>query len=400
MPQVRWFLRPIGYAEAARAGRPEAERRRGRTMLDVVKEQGFSAIQALAGYVDFAVEGQELMHRTVVFAPPPHEKSMKMLKIPNGPDLQPQPWVPSQVAGYFSLYTDVLNAFDNIGPLFDALYSEDGKPGLWQDVLEGLRKQPNGPHLDLRGELVAHLGNRITILTDYQLPISTSSERLLFAIEAKDPERAAAGIAKWFKNDRLIRRNDYKNQAIWEAVPVEDKSPVPVVSLELPGFGPSGDKAEAPPVEYEETLLPNQAITVAHGHLLIASHRDFLVKLLDQAGKRDSLAKSVEYQQVAKGLAKFGAAEKSAENMAKSDELYRPTYELIRQGKMPESETMLGRILNTVSGAGRKGVLRKQQIDGTKMPDYELVRRSLGPAGLQAVTEEQGWFIKGFLMKK
>ena len=32
--------------------------------------------------------------------------------------------------------------------------------------------------------------------------------------------------------------------------------------------------------EKEEKLLPHSAVTVAHGHLLIASHRDFLERVL------------------------------------------------------------------------------------------------------------------------
>jgi hypothetical protein len=93
-------------------------------------------------------------------------------------------------------------------------------------------------------------------------------------------------------------------------------------------------------------------------------------------------------------------AEKAAQTFGRTDEQTRATYELIRQGKMPESETMLGRVLNTVFGAGKKGVPRKQEVDPRKMPDYEFVRRYLGPAGMQVVSEPDGWFFKGVLLPK
>jgi hypothetical protein len=146
--------------------------------------------------------------------------------------------------------------------------------------------------------------------------------------------------------------------------------------------------------------LPNRAITVARGHLFIASHYEFLVRILKGVEERDSLARSVEYQLVSKAAAKFGTKEKASLNFAKTDEQYRPTYELIRQGKMPESETMLGRVLNTVLGPGKRGVARKQEIEGSKLPDFEHVRRHLGPSGVEVVSEEKGWFIKGFLLPK
>jgi len=61
---------------------------------------------------------------------------------------------------------------------------------------------------------------------------------------------------------------------------------------------------------------------------------------------------------------------------------------------------MFGRVLNTAFGAGKKGVVRKQQIDPKAMPDYEFVRRYLGPAGIQMTTEPDGWFLKGVMLPK
>ena len=67
---------------------------------------------------------------------------------------------------------------------------------------------------------------------------------------------------------------------------------------------------------------------------------------------------------------------------------------------MPESETMVGRVLNTIFGAGKKGVIRKAEVDGSKLPDYDYVRRYLGPAGVEVTSEPTGWFVKGFRLGK
>ena len=67
---------------------------------------------------------------------------------------------------------------------------------------------------------------------------------------------------------------------------------------------------------------------------------------------------------------------------------------------MPISETMFGRALNTLFGPNEEGIVRKQQIDGTTLPDYDVVRRSLGPAGTAVVSEPNGWFIKGFVLEQ
>ena len=67
---------------------------------------------------------------------------------------------------------------------------------------------------------------------------------------------------------------------------------------------------------------------------------------------------------------------------------------------MPESESMLGRLLNQLFGEGKKGQPRQQKLDGSQLPEYDTVRRYLGPAGLQATAEKDGWFIKGFTISK
>jgi hypothetical protein len=67
---------------------------------------------------------------------------------------------------------------------------------------------------------------------------------------------------------------------------------------------------------------------------------------------------------------------------------------------MPESESMLGKLLNALLGEGKEGVLRAQRIDGSKLPEYDMVRRYLGPAGMTMTTEADGWFLTGFTLSK
>ena len=54
----------------------------------------------------------------------------------------------------------------------------------------------------------------------------------------------------------------------------------------------------------------------------------------------------------------------------------------------------------SASSEDGNGSVRQQQIDGAQMPPFEVVRRHLGPAGTFVVSEDDGWFLKGFLLKK
>ena len=107
-----------------------------------------------------------------------------------------------------------------------------------------------------------------------------------------------------------------------------------------------------------------------------------------------------DFQRVQAALEKLGSDNDSFRFFARTDESYRATYELLKLGKLPESETMLARIINGLAGPQEDGVIRKQAIDGSKLPDFELVKKYLGPGGLYAQTEAEGWWIVGCLLKK
>ena len=114
-----------------------------------------------------------------------------------------------------------------------------------------------------------------------------------------------------------------------------------------------------------------------------------------------TLSDALEYQLVAKELDTLVPEEKSFRIFVRTDEAFRPTYELMRAGRMPESETLFGRLLNAILGDGDETELRDQLLEADKLPEFQVVRRYLGPVGVCVTTEpEFGWFISGFLLNK
>jgi hypothetical protein len=227
---------------------------------------------------------------------------------------------------------------------------------------------------------------------------------LLFAIETNDAEALAATVAKAMKADDQAHRREFKvgdkTYIIWEMVEHDpEDSAAPVVELGgIPGL-PGVDEEEED--DEEEPLLPNKAVTVAHGRLMIASHIQFLHKVLENAESRAHLADSVDFKLVATELERIGGKKMFVRNFSRTDEEYRPTYELIKQGQMPQSKTMLGMMLNRWLAADlEEGEVRAQQIDGSKLPDFEICRRYLGPAGMLGIAEDNGWYIAGFVLSK
>ena len=416
-PHIRWFVEPFGMVQVARAASP-VRRRRGTDLMKVLSSQGFTAVQALAGHVNFATDDYEMLHRTIVYAPPVardaedgskdrYDLAARILNFPNQGTLTAQAWAPRELSTYASFNWKTQEAFKYIETLVDE-YA--GEPGFFRDLKASLRNDPNGPRLDVEKELIAHLSDRLTMLTDYVLPITVDSERRLFAVAVKDEKAVAAALAKAFKSDPDACEIDYKGHVIWEIDSVSSTTVVeheiPSVTVSGPGFDPFQEDEEEDEEEDEDEsdrFLSKAAITVANGHMLVSSHIDLVKKVIDQSQNvpADSLADSDEYKLVGDALAKLGAGEDAFRFFSRTDEEYRVTYELFRQGKMPEAQTVLGKLLNRMLGGNvKKGELREQELSGEKLPAYRSVRHYLGPAGSFIRSEENGWLITGILLTK
>ncbi len=356
-PEVRWFVEPFGYTEAARIASPPEHRRKGTDMLKILKKQGFTAIQGVGGFVNLVVGKYELLHRTAVWAPPvklgeeKYELAANILDFPNGGDFEPQPWVSRDVASYASFNLKPKKAFEASKTLINAIVGDE----VFEDVLKSIEDDPNGPQINIRRDLIAQLGQRATIVSDYLLPITPKSERMLFAIDVKNPVQLAAAIEKSMKTDPQARRHEFNEHIIWEIV--DEETTLPMITIEnnpafAPGRGDGGEEEEP-----KERMLPSVAVTVAYGHLFVATHYDFLIKILTPNADAHQLINSVEYQLVRAELTRL-AADKPVcgKTFSRTDEEYRAVYELIRAGRMPESESLLGKLLNAVLGDGKEGV--------------------------------------------
>ena len=172
----------------------------------------------------------------MIYAPPvaghehskeKYELAARMLNFPAGGNLEPQAWVPAHVATYNTFNWDIQTAFNSCESLVDELMAEKG---VFHDVLDSLKNDPQGPKVDIAKDLVGNLKSRVTIITDYQLPIGPKSERILFAVETGNEAAVAEAIAKTMKGD--ARRREFEGHVIWEVT--DEQCDVPELKIESP----------------------------------------------------------------------------------------------------------------------------------------------------------------------
>ena len=408
---IRWFIDPLGFAKAYQASNPPREKRKGPDYVAILGRQGFDAVKGIGGVVAFDHAGHSLRHHTLVhapalpgrepFGPERFDLAARMLRFPDTEGIAPPAWAPRELAGWTALQWDLQTAFTSIETLFDDVV---GEKGTFDDVIASLKEDPDGPQIDLQKDMVAALGKRVTLLSHHVEPIGTDSERIVIAIEATDPQRVAATVAKTMAADSDMQKIQIGTHEAWELI---DRSmAIPQIEVETPGGAVAhadrheGDDDSAHRRrqrlrEKEEKLLPHSAVTVAHGHLLIASHRDILERVLANPGGADSLAAAADYKSTAAELARLFPGKAAVRSFGREDETIKPTYELLRQGSMPKSKSVFGQLLNGILGDGKPGTVREQKIDGSTLPEFESVRRYFGTTCLGMETTEEGWYMAG-----
>jgi hypothetical protein len=411
-PEGRWFVDPFGFIFAARTLQKSSTRTNERDTAQILHDNGFDAIQGAGGHFNQLVDGGvELLHRTAVYAPPAPGKendplrwnlSMRMLQLPNARQFPPQPWVPQTVAGYTTFLLEIDKAFENVGPIFDAM---QGHEDAWANTLEGWETDPYGPQVNVRKEFIANMGQRISILADYDQPITVDSERSVFAIEATNEQALAEALEKWMTKEPDVVRRQIGKFVVWERVPPNAAIEKPEVEPP-PGFEritTEPEKNAKNDNENRNRVLPNSAVCVALGHMIMASDIDYLRKILEGFPENERLETSPDYQMVADAMDYLAPGEQSGWSFGRTDAELRPTFELLRQGKMPQAKTMLGKFLNnllTTEEERDDGTIRKQRIDGSRLPEFDAVEQYLGPAGRAIRSEKDGWFVTVAVLNK
>ena len=412
---LRWFVDPLAYLAADRRTFPPTKNKKGPDYVAILRRQGFDAVNGAGGYLFFGEGNVDLRHNTLIHAPPQNgrppdgpdrfAKAARMLRFPNVAGLAPATWVPGEAASWTSLEWDIANAFDSIQPLVDDVV---GEAGVFEDVIASLEEDPDGPQIKVRDDLIKHLGTRCAVASDHESPIDPDCERMLIAIEISNPEAVAAVIEKGMTSESDVRKVEAGGHVIWETVKA-------AAAPEKNSGSPDGDdaagrrRARQRERQEKETVWPNLSVAVAHGHIFLASHRDFLERVLSSP-RTSSIVEDGGYQEVAAELKQLLGGDWAMSSFSRTEKEIRPAYELLRTGRLPESKSLAGTLLRRVlegdqpQDGQRRGTSQdstrdpsrgKQRVDGSSLPEFEQISRYFGLNGMSMQSTADGWYFVG-----
>ncbi|MBM4000620.1 MAG: hypothetical protein FJ297_13975 [Planctomycetes bacterium] len=391
---ARWFIEPFGFAESIREA--NLERERGRDKIKIVKEQGFGAIEGLGGVLSFGGDPFEATYHVHVYAPTDARVlAARMLDFPSEPKLAMPDWAPAGSAALLMANWNMRGAFEASKTLVDALSGSE----VFEDALTDIHKDPNGLRVNLRDEIIAHLGTRVYVMTQHGKPITTQSEQRLIAFELTDAAKVEATMARALPRDPNVKQRKFGPFVVWEVLRKENVRQGATPGG-FQGFRHNkGEPAAADPKN--RPLFKNGAMAVAFGYAFQATDVEFLGKFLVGAANQAKLANDPDYQLVDAAILKLVPAQGEVmRHFVRTDMAIETDYELFRQGKMVDNESLLGQLLNHFLAPDEEGLKRKALIDGSKLPPFAQVRQYFQPGGARVIGTSDGWRIVGGLLAR
>jgi hypothetical protein len=118
-------------------------------------------------------------------------------------------------------------------------------------------------------------------------------------------------------------------------------------------------------------------------------------------GTRSPLEDKPDFQHIVAALTEqFGDQNGCAWRINRSELAYRPQYELFRQGKLQESESMLANLLEHVLRNKSEIQQKKPAVDGSKLPPFEAISKYLHPSGVTVKETDKGWSFGALLLSR
>jgi hypothetical protein len=226
---VTLLLRPFELWELSRSSNPQPAEKPAseadveeptRDPLASSRQLGFDGVRAVIARLTIPAEAVLDWQITArLITPRPYAKALRLM------DIQPgsKPELPAFAAADLSGWTFWRWDFPQAMKGFGNLYDESNEPGpdgvgLFEDMLDGLRDDPEGVQVDLRTEVFAHLGPEIYSVSDYQgakTKEQPAGERTLYVAQVREQAKVADALQRFYRDDDRVKHEKSGAYDLW-----------------------------------------------------------------------------------------------------------------------------------------------------------------------------------------
>ncbi|MFN6140055.1 MAG: hypothetical protein ACK480_16325 [Planctomycetota bacterium] len=388
--EIEYFVKPLGLGKLLRS----ISAQKGKKQVDLLKlleDQGFGSILAAAGSVQLAKEDLDMHHQGFVLREEELPESVQILDFPNQKALVPPPWISAGSASVMGFSWNFTEAFPKLRGIVDA-YIGDAQ---FDEILEQIKNDPQGPQIDIRKEILPHIGQEFYTVTEIIEPITPDSKRSLICIKLNDPENKLYGVLnRYSKSEPGSSIEDVGDYRIWKFSNDEEEE-------EVIEFNNPGNKNANEEDDEEKPLLNKWGVCIVDGYFVFASNPESLVQVIENAKNQaihGDFEKISSVQSVRAMQEKLLSAEgQSFSEIDLADRSAEMQYELFRQGILPQSRSLMAIIAERILKTDKS---KPQEFQGSKLPPYEQVKHFFTPRGFVVRSEKDGWGIDAFILGK
>lgn len=382
--EIRLWIRPLPLAkgwETKGAPAPNTKTTTKKKSSQVERDwvaaaerQGLGAVQAvgIVGRVH-AKPGRVLELALAVPVKRPFTSAMQLASLVPGPWVDPFPAVTADAVGWSIVYQDIQPWFKGFGFLFDEAVDPES-PGSFQDVLDGIREDPEGPRITVEKDIIARLVPGATQVRDHggaKTAENPQGIRVAQRFQAKEGDQLREVFQRYFQGDENVGREVVGDVTIWSTK--------------------SGHSLLFETGEEREVTFTSLAL--GRDYLMLCNDVAWLRQLVKTPAAGKSLKSSPGFQAVAAAIQQRAGANDSYRGYIQLGQDWGKSFERARTGQHPAGaeRSVQDRLVEVLfcpgPTAGRAEILR-QLPRWSDLPNPWGVSGSafgLGPAAFQGI---------------
>ena len=318
------FVRPEKLAELLSHATPSREKTADDSLAAARRLglEGLESIWASVLPIETNPAGWELQARVVV--PRPLPAALQLLDIRPGEQPKLPSWIGADMTGTWLWNWDFASAVKGFGSWFDEA-NEPGPDGvgMFSDLLDGLRDDPEGVRVDLRRDLFGSIGSQAVQFTDDRgrTADGKSTGRWLIALSARDTDKITATLTRFYRDDKRVQHKRDGQYDVWT-------------------IGENGSLF----VEGENhSFFTLHAIAVGDGQLLLSSDAQLVHTAITGQCEGPQLTSDAVWAKLLQGLEPWDKSTAAA-GLVRLDRVLEPGYAAVVAAKPGVAQTPMPRV--------------------------------------------------------
>ena len=361
-PHVTFYADPFELAKRVTRGNFSAQ-----AVLATAAGLGLDGINGIGGSMVFATEEFDGVMHAHVLLETPREGVVKIIALDSG-DTTPEPWVPTDVASYSTLYWDIDQTLDELTELYEVFRGEDS----WQlEIVDRISQQLD---VDFETEILQQIAGRATMITWMEPPARLNSQATLIAIKVKDAEKAKKSLRRMAnKFGNSLTEDTYGSVTFYRA-PINNRNRNATEGV---------------------TRTPDPCLAII-GDYLMGTDSSKLLKqvIVTKSDSSESLANDLEYKLIASKIKRqVGTAKTGMITFRRPEESFRALYQLAASESIRDQ--LNARADSNPFFRALNGVLQENPL-----PPFAVVAQYLAPGGGMVVNDATGFHYMAFTLRR